>query len=168
MAALSKQFDIIEHAVPDGMHYDKWPNSAMRRLAVLDPSEPVKEVGGSRFSSKEMAMRDYFSPKITYGYGANGRPLKVPRVERNPNVTEPHTVAFLDYVPPERPEGSVSIGFINSRQHGHHHAERLIQSLVERYPNAGVHFGKVQNKYIWSLGDKLIEQGHTVTRGRNF
>lgn len=163
---LGRQFDIVRGPVPRGMQYDKYPNSEMERLSVVDPEEPIKEVGGSRIYDRRAALTEYFAKNITYGFGANGRPLRAPRVERNPNVSDPHTVAFLDYAP--RPPKAVDVAFVSSRQHGHHHAERLIRHMASLYPEADLHFGKVMNKHIWAIGDALESEGRKVVRSRNF
>jgi hypothetical protein len=154
---------LVDHPVP--LDYDRWPKEQMRRKAVVDPTVPVKQ--RTQHTTADDAKRDYWSPEVRVTRNARTmQPLKKPKIGPNPNVVDPHTVAFADYHYPT--PNSVYIDYVNSRESGAGHASRLVQAIADEHPDHDIHFGKVMSPRIWSLKEKLEAQGRQVTGHRNF
>jgi hypothetical protein len=148
------------------MDYHRAPPSAMKRKAVVDTEEPVHQSNGH--SSPESAHNDYFSPEVRIKRGKTGTVLKKPRIGPNPNVTDPHTVAFADYHDNSYGDHkSVYIDYVRSRQRGHHHAEHLINQIADEHPDHLIEFGKVMNEGIWKVKEDLEARGRK-TMGSKF
>lgn len=150
---------VEEHWVP--LSYDRVPNSQMRRFAITDPDEPVPGVKRSLTRSGALAT-SYYEPEIQYSHPERGKtPYKGgPKVEPNPNVIEPFTVAFADFHHPTN--NSTYIDYVHTRQRGHGHARRLIEEIAAQHPDHSLDFGKVMHPAIGKVVQDLADRGRNV------
>jgi hypothetical protein len=155
---------IVTHPVP--LTYHRYPSSQMTRRAVVDTSVPPAQQRAHR--SEQAARQDYWSPEIRQTHGKTGKPLKKPRVSPNPNVVDPHTVAFLDSHTPLPDEAYLDYVTTRSDQRGHGHARRLIEDFAIQYPEHSLDFGRVMHPAVWKLREELADRGRTVRGRRDF
>lgn len=163
MSALGPQFG----NTPPALRYRRAAPADMRRAWISDPEvEPRQQ---ARHRSQESAEHDYWSPEIRLERGVNGRPLKKPRVGPNPNVADPHTVAFADFHDESEfhPDPHLYIDYATTRsdQTGRGHASRLIQGIADAHPEHTLDFGKVMSPKVWALKERLDTMGRR-TLGR--
>lgn len=160
-----RQFSLVVHPTPKGMEYQRAPGGAMKRMAVIDPQEPIKQVENHRRPNPD----DYYSPEVRQTRKATGEPLKRAKISPNPKVAIPQTVAFADYHEEHYGDTkSLYVDYVSSRQRGHHHADRLIQAIAAQHPEHEINFGKVMNEGIWRSKENLAAQGRQVRGHRDF
>ena len=146
------QFSEIDQPTPPGMTYNRAPQSRMQRKAIVDTEEPLSK--HHEYYSPTSRV-DRFDPKS--------------KVIPNEHVTDPHTVAFADYHDDSRGDHKeIYLDFVHSRQRGHHHAEHLINSIADDYPEHSINLGKVMNEGVWKVKEDLEARGRQVRGTRNF
>ena len=154
---------IQTHPVP--LAYHRAPASQMTRRAVVDPSVDPKQVKGHR--SAQSAAHDYWSPEVRITHGQRG-PLKKPRVSPNPNVVDPHTVAFADSHQMGPSTHYLDYLAVRPDQTGQGHARRLVEDFAQMHEGSTLHFGKVMHPAIWHLKEGLEKQGVQTLGHRDF
>jgi GNAT superfamily N-acetyltransferase len=156
---------VEEHWVP--LVYPRQPKESMRRFAIVDPSVPVPPVRRGLTRSGVLNTA-YYEPEIEYTHPERGnRPYRGgPRVEANPNVIEPFTVAFADFHHPT--PDSTYIDYVHTRQRGQGHARRLIEEIAAQHPEHSLDFGKVMHPAIANLAENLMARGRNVRYVRYF
>lgn len=159
-----RNFEVVPQEMPPGLVYHRAPSSQMKRLAIVDPDHPIHQ--SSVHLGPASAESDYFSPEIRMPFGKGGKKLKNPKQYPNPNVVNPHTVAFADFHP--QGDDSIYIDFVRSRQRGHGHARRLIEEIANQHPDAELDFGKVMNEGIWRVKEDLEQRGRRTHGNRHF
>jgi hypothetical protein len=162
-----RNFEVVPQEMPSGLEYHRTHRSNMKRMAIVDPDHPIHQA--SVHLGPASAESDYFSPEINMPFGKGGKKLKNPKRYSNPNVVNPHTVAFVDYHQTGQTSGEagVYIDFVRSRQRGHGHARRLIEEVANQHPDAEINFGKVMNEGIWKVKEDLEQRGRR-TRGNRY
>lgn len=148
------------------LEYNRWPKEHMRRIAAVDPSvEPRQQ---QRHRTPGMAEQDYWSPELRITGTKTGKPLKKPKVMPNPNVVNPHTVAFADIHEPDR--NTVYLDYLNTRsdQTGRGHARRLVDEIARQYPTHSLDFGRVMHPAIWKLKEDLEARGRKTAGYKYF
>lgn len=156
----------IEDHGPSPLRYDR--TSSAYRYAITDPDVPLPFHQRSSTTRGGLLETEQFAPIIKYTHPERGRtPYKGgPRVERNPNVIEPFTVAFADFH--HQAGNGIYIDYLSSRQRGQHHASRLIDALAAQYPEHSLDFGKVMHPAVQHIADRLRERGRTVRTVKYF
>jgi len=98
--------------------------------------------------------------------GVNGRVLKSPREVVTPGAA-PGTAAFADYA---AKDDYVRIDYLRTRRdmQGQGMGNALVDELASRYPEATIDLGRVMHPSVWSIGDRLQDEGRTVHRKKDF
>jgi hypothetical protein len=121
---------------PRGLVYRRANPEDMRRAWVSDPAvEPTQR---AQHRGEESARHDYWSPELRITRGKQNQVLKRPRIGPNPNVSDPHTVAFADFhdetMDPERRRLYVDYVTTRGDQQGQGHARRLLEGIADAHP----------------------------------
>jgi GNAT superfamily N-acetyltransferase len=125
------------------------------RLAFVDPSAPEPTSPQAYFTETTRTIRE----------GANGRPLKKPRVEVTPGAG-PGIVAFVDYhlLPGTGKNGATEAVYIDyvaarSDQRGLGHARALLAELYREHRHAAwIDWGRVMHPAM----EKLLAHYQTL------
>ena len=137
--------------------------SNIKRLALCDTSVEEPNIGPTGKPQRDAYFNEY---QETERYGASGRRLKKPRKGKLvPGVSDACVIGFLDYHSQGKSgdgNGMWYIDYMKTRgdKGGQGTASKLIDEFYNTVakPGDNVHFGKMMQKEIGHLKDKMVKQ----------